>query len=134
MVSSGTNPTVIHHGRLVGTGPENREGWIGISNGKIATIGRGPPPAEGRQIDAGGRFVFPGFIDLHVHGVNGCAAMDAKADSLRTMAREFAAHGVTSFLPTTWTASPAETRAALETIARCTGPQDEGATILGAHL
>lgn len=125
---------VIHNGLLVGVGAECAPGWLKLVEGKIAAIGRGAPPTDGAQIDAGGRFIFPGFIDLHVHGTHGVAVMDGKEESLRTMARAFAAHGVTSFLPTTWTASRADTQRALETVARCVGPQADGATILGAHL
>jgi N-acetylglucosamine-6-phosphate deacetylase len=105
-----------------------------VSDGKIAAIGHGPAPSDETRIDAGGRLVFPGFIDLHVHGTHGCAVMDAREESIRTMAQVFARHGVTSFLPTTWTASPDATRSALETVSRCVGPQRDGATVLGAHL
>ncbi len=118
----------------MGVGAECALGWVRVVDGRIAEVGHGAPPAGGERLDAGGRFVFPGFIDLHVHGTNGVAAMDAQPASLRTMARAFARHGVTSFLPTTWTASREATRAALACIARCTGPQPDGATILGAHL
>lgn len=125
---------VIRNGMLVGVGDTCALGWIKIVDGKIAGIGRGAAPEGGRQIDAGGRFVFPGFIDVHVHGALGVAVMDGKAESLRTMARCFARYGVTAFLPTTWTGSRADTQAALENVARCTGPQPDGATIIGAHL
>lgn len=125
---------VIHNGLLVGVGTECAPGWLRVVEGKIAVIGRGAPPTDGTRVDAGGRFIFPGFIDVHVHGTHGVAVMDGQEASLRTMARAFAAHGVTSFLPTTWTASRADTQRALETVARCVGPQADGATILGAHL
>ncbi|MBL8155644.1 MAG: N-acetylglucosamine-6-phosphate deacetylase, partial [Anaerolineae bacterium] len=59
---------------------------------------------------------------------------DASPEVIRTLARFYAEHGVTSFLATTWTASGERIQAALENIAACAGPQPNGATLLGAHL
>jgi N-acetylglucosamine-6-phosphate deacetylase len=56
--------------------------------------------------DAGatdGRFVAPGFVDVHVHGWGGHDAM-GDAAALDGMARALLGHGVTSFLPTAVTA------------------------------
>jgi N-acetylglucosamine-6-phosphate deacetylase len=50
------------------------------------------------------RLVVPGFIDVHVHGWGGHDAMGGP-EALSGMARALAAHGVTSFLPTSVTAS-----------------------------
>ncbi len=49
------------------------------------------------RVDAGRWILFPGFIDLHVHGAVGYEVMDADPEGLRAMARYFAAHGVTGF-------------------------------------
>jgi N-acetylglucosamine-6-phosphate deacetylase len=48
--------------------------------------------------------VVPGFIDVHVHGWGGHDAMGG-AEALSGMARALATRGVTSFLPTSVTAS-----------------------------
>ncbi len=53
--------------------------------------------------DAGGNFVAPGFINLHIHGCGGADTMDAAEDSLAVMSRFLVQTGVTSFLPTTMT-------------------------------
>jgi N-acetylglucosamine-6-phosphate deacetylase len=61
--------------------------------------------------------------------------MDASLDSLQAMARFYARHGVTAFLPTTWTASHPAILRALDCIAAALGPApDGGSTILGAHI
>jgi N-acetylglucosamine-6-phosphate deacetylase len=67
-------------------------GRLTIEDGLIAGVA---PDAEG----AGGPFIAPGFIDLHVHGWGGHDAM-AGRDALGGMARALAQRGVTSFLPT----------------------------------
>jgi N-acetylglucosamine-6-phosphate deacetylase len=51
-----------------------------------------------------GTIIAPGFIDVHVHGWGGHDAMGG-ADALSGMARALAARGVTSFLPTSVTAT-----------------------------
>jgi N-acetylglucosamine-6-phosphate deacetylase len=112
------------------------KGWLLIREGKIAALGAGEQPSlEGAAtLDAGGRTLLPGFIDVHVHGGAGCEAMDAEPDGLRKMAAYYAQHGVTSFLATTWTDSHDRIARALEAIAELIGPQPDGATLLGAHV
>jgi len=58
---------LIRNGTVVdGTGAPARQGSIGISQGKIAEVGRISATAK-RTIDAGGLVVSPGFIDPHTH-------------------------------------------------------------------
>lgn len=40
---------------------------IGISDGRVVSIGRLPAHSGRREIDASGRIVAPGFVDLHTH-------------------------------------------------------------------
>lgn len=54
-------------------------------------------------IDAEGKYVCPGLIDVHIHGFLGIDSSDADAAGIRTIAEGIAQHGVTSFLPTTMT-------------------------------
>lgn len=111
-------------------------GWL-LSDGKtIARIGWGDAPDfEGvDRIDGTGLSLIPGFIDVHVHGAVGQETMDAKADGIRALAQFYAQHGVTSYLPTTWTAARELITPALELVAEMQGPQPDGATILGVHL
>jgi len=59
---------VIANGIVVdGTGAERRRADIGIKDGKIAEIGEIGKNAAEEVIDADGRIVSPGFVDLHTH-------------------------------------------------------------------
>ncbi|MCO5121274.1 MAG: amidohydrolase family protein [Burkholderiaceae bacterium] len=49
-----------------GLGSPGRRADIGILDGRIHTIG-GIAPDAGREIDAGGCIVTPGFVDIHTH-------------------------------------------------------------------
>ncbi|MFN8377529.1 MAG: N-acetylglucosamine-6-phosphate deacetylase [Anaerolineae bacterium] len=110
------------------------QGNLHVESGRIAALGALEIPDEANVVDARDGWLLPGFIDVHVHGGVGCEAMDADPDGLRQMARFYAAHGVTSFLPTTWTAPYEDIMAALETIAAVQREGTGGAAILGAHV
>ena len=60
--------TLIHNGLVVD--PENRIQSrlnVLIEDGKIAALTRDLPDGEYRTIDAAGRVVCPGFLDIHMH-------------------------------------------------------------------
>ncbi|HLV35120.1 MAG TPA: N-acetylglucosamine-6-phosphate deacetylase [Spirillospora sp.] len=90
-------------------------------------------PPDSEMIDAGGQWVAPGFIDVHVHGGGGHDMMDATPEAIHGMARFFARHGVTSYLPTTMSAPAEAIVRALENVAACPQPED-GAQHLGVHV
>jgi N-acetylglucosamine-6-phosphate deacetylase len=91
-----------------------------------------PPDAE--IVDVAGRFLAPGFVDIHIHGGAGSDFMDATDADIETVFRYHAAHGTTSLCPTTATAPLAEILSALEALERYrNGPQRFGRA-LGAHI
>lgn len=58
----------ISGGTIVdGTGGARFEGEIAIKDGKIAAIGASVPGDAKQTIDATGRIVTPGFVDIHTH-------------------------------------------------------------------
>ncbi len=58
---------VIRNGLIVdGTGAVPRAGDVGIRDGRIVAVGAVGEEAT-RVIDAGGRIICPGFIDVHTH-------------------------------------------------------------------
>ncbi|BCU82700.1 N-acetylglucosamine-6-phosphate deacetylase [Polycladomyces abyssicola] len=79
-------------------------------------------------------FIWPGLIDVHVHGAGGADVMDGTPSSLRTMAKTLARHGVTGFLATTMTMDRPRLERALANVAAEAPRMREGAEILGVHL
>jgi N-acetylglucosamine-6-phosphate deacetylase len=92
------------------------------------------PPAGAREVDLHGCFIVPGFVDVHVHGVEGCDTLDAPSP-IAEIARRLTRYGVTAFCPTTVACSPAALRTVLAAVgeARAT-PIPGGARVLPAHL
>jgi N-acetylglucosamine-6-phosphate deacetylase len=132
-----TDSGLITNARLMTSNGRIENGWLRWRDGRIEAFGAGDSPqADGDDeiIDAGGKTVLPGFIDVHVHGGDGFEAMDGTHESLHGMARFYARHGVTAFLATTWTESRERIDAALLAIAGARGTFDDGATLLGAHV
>ncbi|TLY21769.1 MAG: dihydroorotase, partial [Nitrospirae bacterium] len=59
---------VIRNGRVIDPGRINGQADVLIQDGKITQVAKGlavPPGAT--VIDAAGKWVLPGFVDLHVH-------------------------------------------------------------------
>src|SRR6476469_1134996 len=62
---------LISGGTVVdGTGAQGRPGTVAVVDGRIRLLDATEPPPEsvGHRIDATGKVVAPGFIDLHSHG------------------------------------------------------------------
>ncbi len=79
----------------------------------------------------------PGFIDIHIHGVNGADMMDATEEALRTMCTSLPYEGTTAFLPTTITQKPEKIIKALKKVAQYQEEQSQNggqAEIIGIHL
>lgn len=71
-----TNATI-----LTGTGKRLENASLLISDGKIVFVGEGQVPAGVKTIDASGRWVTPGLIDVHSHlGVYASPGVKAHAD------------------------------------------------------
>lgn len=111
-------------------------GWLRARAGRVTALGVGdPPPATAERILPGeGHWLLPGFVDAHVHGAFGEDVMAADSDGLRRLARRLVTTGVTAFAPTLWTATPADTIAALRAVAAVLGDVAGGATVLSAHV
>ncbi|MDO4740296.1 MAG: N-acetylglucosamine-6-phosphate deacetylase [Eubacteriales bacterium] len=98
-----------------------------------AIAGHIDAPADAYLIDAQGKYLSPGFVDIHVHGGGGAGSMDGSPEDILTMADAHARHGTTTVLPTTWAAPIAEQIAAMDCVKRAQ-EMECGAEIAGIHL
>ena len=87
-----------------------------------------------QHYDLSGHFIVPGFIDVHVHGVDGADVLDGD-DSLTKIAASLPKYGVTAFCPTTVACSLAVLERTLAGVRRLKEqPAVRGAQVIGAHL
>jgi len=85
-------------------------------------------------IDAKGKYVSPGFIDIHVHGGGGHDFMDGSETAFLKIAELHARYGTTAMLPTTLTSSKKELLQTLAYYESVNNKNINGAQFLGMHL
>jgi N-acetylglucosamine-6-phosphate deacetylase len=93
-------------------------------------------PAGYREVALANHILAPGYVDIHIHGGAGRDVMEATPEALAQIERHLARTGVTSYVPTTVTASENTTLRALEGLAKAIGaPREDGrARPVGIHL
>jgi N-acetylglucosamine-6-phosphate deacetylase len=97
--------TLITSAHIISPDVEILGGTLEIDDGKITAVhesGATLPDAD-HVIDAGDRYVMPGFIDIHAHGADGKDVCDNDVESIRHIAKIKLREGVTTWLPTTLT-------------------------------
>lgn len=113
------------------------EGWghvdVTIRDQHIESIGQAVDGPIDRDVDAVGSRLVPGLIDIHIHGADSALCESGDAEGLRRISSTLARFGVTGFLATIATLSPAALRKAVANVAGVAG-SESGARILGIHL
>ena len=90
--------------------------------------------SEYEVIDAAGKYVAPGLVDMHIHGFLGADVSDGDIDGIRLMAEGIIKNGVTAWCPTTMTVSKAEIEAAFDCVRTLKGSSEYyGARVLGVN-
>ena len=125
--------TKITNGRLI-VGGEILPGQdLYLENGSITAITREALPFD-RLVDAGGSYVSPGFIDLHLHGAKGFDFADGTVEAVITAANHHCRHGSTTLFPTTLSSSLAQIGDSLAAVREAKRSADLLPNIPGVHL
>jgi N-acetylglucosamine-6-phosphate deacetylase len=124
----------IINGRIVTPYGIIENGAILIKGTKIDFVGDKSHSVTGNVIDAGGKWILPGFIDIHCHGGMGCDVMDGTLSDVETIAKYHASGGTTAFLPTTASSTIESILQALEAIHQARIVGVNGAKVIGAHI
>jgi len=100
----------------------------------VAIIDRESLGSNVDTLDAEGRYLAPGLIDIHTHGAVGSSFNSATPGAFRAITEENVRRGVTGLLATTSTAPLPELVASLELSREWARADHEGARVLGAHV
>jgi len=85
---------VLHSARKLDAAGLVDDFWMLVEHGVVVQTGDGRHPSAQTQVDAGGHWLTPGFIDLHGHGAGG-HAYDDGAEAIVSALRTHRAHGTT---------------------------------------
>jgi N-acetylglucosamine-6-phosphate deacetylase len=125
----------IINGKLITPSGIINDGCILTGNGKILAISDQNIDAPGAmEINAGGKYVSPGFIDTHVHGGAGHDFMDNTVEAFLGIANLHARYGTTAMLPTTLTSSREELLETLRIYELADKQNTNGSQFIGMHL
>jgi len=105
------------------------------ADGLIVEIRPGSLPASTPDVvPLDGHVIVPGFVDMHVHGIDGIDTL-AGTGAVRAMAARLPRTGVTAFCPTSVACVPDALRLLLDEVERERGVRQAGAArVLPAHL
>ncbi len=114
-------------------------GTLVVDEGRIIEIRPDTPSHAASPFAFHGHYIVPGFIDVHVHGVDGVDTLDphdaVAGGAVAALAEHLPRYGVTAFCPTTVACGPAALRGVLDQVRRArAGQAPRSARVLPAHL
>ncbi|MEU5882835.1 N-acetylglucosamine-6-phosphate deacetylase [Spirillospora sp. NPDC047279] len=122
--------TVLANARLV-LPDAVQHGSLHIENGRITALAPGSPAAAAPEVvDLEGRYVIPGFVDMHLHGGAGFSYQSGRPEDTRRIVEFHRAHGTTTLTAGLVTGGPDELLNAVSGLAEAA---QEG-LIAGVHL
>ena len=91
-------------------------------------------PAGATLIDLTGHLIVPGFVDVHLHGIEGLDVLDGPA-AIAGVAARLPKYGVTAFCPTSIACAPPALVMMLAAVAAARlAPRPRSARVMPAHL
>ena len=125
--------TVFTNGRII-LADRILDGYsVIVEDGVISEVTRGNTAAD-KVVDLGGRYLAPGFIDMHTHGAGGHDFMDGTEEAIKGACMTHLSHGTTSIVPTTLTCLNGELFNFFEVYRKVKADWHEGPNLLGIHL
>lgn len=130
-----TEKLKIFNGTIITPFRQIIDGTVVVENGKISGIHHGNIDVpDAIEIDAAGKYISPGFIDIHIHGGGGSDFMDGTVDAFLNIAETHARYGTTAMVPTTLTAEKPDLLNTLDVYEEAKKQNTKGASFLGIHL
>lgn len=107
---------------------------VRVKGEKIAEVGRDLEAGTDEVKDLNGKWLLPGFVDIHSHGCGGADFCDATPEALQTMADTYLKAGVTTTLGTSTTMPPDVLRKIFRNYGEFVKTQSHGARMIGVNM
>ncbi len=108
-----------------------RDGWLAVTGSRILDVGKGQPPAVSVTVRLPGHLVVPGFVDLHLHGLEN--GHPGSAEGIREMLLAAPRHGVTGLTPALASATHEQYLTFFDNARAAQAQASGGARLLGVH-
>lgn len=125
--------TIIKNAKIITDGKLLENYQVCLADGRITAVVPNSQKLEGQVVDAKGRYLAPGFVDIHVHGGGGTDFMDG-AEAYAAACESHLQHGTTSIVPTTISADFSQTLFAVEQFLEAKKDPNIRCNLLGLHL
>ena len=110
---------------------------VELAGGAIVNVAPAGTLNGEEVLDVSGRYVTPGFVDIHIHGAAGsdfCDGMDGSDKYVRAMQKYLGSQGVTSFLGTTMAFSEEILDRIFDAARPIFGQEGYGAVLRGVNM
>lgn len=121
------NGTVFFEGKL-------KKLDVEVSGDRIVQVAPHISAGEEETVDLTGKWLLPGFFDVHTHGREGADFSDAPPEELMRIRQSYAQCGVTSLLATTMTMEKEYSRSMMKRIRKAIEADVPGAHIWGINM
>lgn len=127
---------LIHGGRVITETALIPEGYVLIEGDRIVSVGNEEekPERADKVIDAGDRYISPGFVDIHTHGIHDVDFMESDEETMERGLAAYAGFGVTRLLATTLSNPIERIVAQIKRIRRLRDEGGLGGMIAGVHV
>jgi len=127
--------TRIKNGKVITPYRIIENGCVFIEDNLIKYVGKDLNAFKvDKDIDAKGRYISPGFIDIHVHGGGGSDFLDGAKKDFLIACETHAKYGTTSIVPTLTSSHINDLKKAIEAYEQAKKEKYAGAKMIGLHL
>lgn len=123
---------VIYNARVILPDRILENGYLIHEDGIIVSVGEGKPRCSD-GVDARGKYLSAGFVDIHCHGGGDSDFNDGGVDSFKIPAKLHAEHGTTTLVPTITTGPVEDVISSFESFKEAKN-SDDGARLVGIHM
>jgi len=125
----------IFNGQVITPNGIVKNGSILVDDGKIIEVSSSNIDAPyAAELDAQGKYISPGFIDIHIHGGGGHDFMDNTVEAFLGIAELHVKHGTTAMLPTTLSCEKADLLETLRIYEEANKLNEKGSQFIGIHI